>query len=296
MVPLMTQNSFGWGMVAHMMLSKAAAQAFPQDLPEFMRTPGAINEIEYLAPEPDRWRERSEPELSDMNAPDHFIDLERLELLGGPLPGKRYEFYKMAYDAQKAHPEQAKELSPDKIGTQPYQTIEVWERLKVAFRNYRQLSAAHKDTKPVEAAAIYYAGWLGHYVEDGSNPHHATEKHDGWVGPNPNGYSTAKGIHNKFERDFVVANVKPADFVPLIPKEAKLVADPFHDYVEYLKVSGSQVEKLYQIDKNHGFDGAGTAEGKQFVAECMARGATEFRDLVYTAWVRSADPVPPYKP
>ena len=43
---------------------------------------------------------------------------------------------------------------PEKIGLQPWETTEVWERLKAALREYRILSAAGQDTRPVEQAFI----------------------------------------------------------------------------------------------------------------------------------------------
>ncbi len=97
---------------------------------------------------------------------------------------------------------------PEKIGLQPWETDEVWERLKAAMREYRHLSAAGENTKPVEQAIIFYAGWLGHYVGDGSQPLHTTIQYNGWVGPNPNGYTTAHKIHWQFEGVFVAANLK----------------------------------------------------------------------------------------
>ncbi len=42
----------------------------------------------------------------------------------------------------------------------------------------------------MEAAIIFYAGWLGHYVGDGSQPLHVTVNYNGWTGPNPHGYTT----------------------------------------------------------------------------------------------------------
>ena len=56
------------------------------------------------------------------------------------------------------------------------------------------------------------------------------------------------------------------------------------------------MEKTYQIEKAGGFDGAGTPEAKSFTEERLAAGAIELRDLIATAWVRSADPVPAYQP
>ena len=80
---------------------------------------------------------------------------------------------------------------PDKIGLQPWEANEIWERLKAALREYRDESAAHQDTRFSEQAALFYAGWLGHYVGDGSQPLHTTDKYNGWVGANPNGYTTS---------------------------------------------------------------------------------------------------------
>jgi len=60
--------------------------------------------------------------------------------------------------------------------------MEVYGRLKAAFREYRKLKADHQPTAPVEQAIIFYAGWLGHYVADGAQPLHTTIKYNGWWG------------------------------------------------------------------------------------------------------------------
>ena len=69
-------------------------------MPAFLRSQAAIDEIEYLGPEPDRWRSPAEPELSAAQAPEHFIDLELAEALG-PLPHKRLDFEAKVYAAGK---------------------------------------------------------------------------------------------------------------------------------------------------------------------------------------------------
>ncbi len=55
------------------------------------------------------------------------------------------------------------------------------------------------------------------------------------------------------------------------------------------------MEKTYQIDKAGGFTGVGTPEGKVFADEQLAAGAIELRNMIYTAWVMSVEPLPPYK-
>ena len=289
-VPLVTARpSFGWGGDGHSIINRLAAANLPHDVPAFLRNSGALDAMAYLGPEPDRWRNNAEAELVAEQAPDHFIDLELADLVG-ILPRKRYDFIHDLEKVQVMHP--SIPLSPDKVGMQPWQVEEVYQRLKVGFREYRKLVAANQDTKPAELAIIYYAAWLGHYVGDGSQPLHTTVRYNGWTGPNPNGYTTEHHIHSQFESAFVTANVKSADVAPLVvAAQTNVLPDEWDDYMTYLRHTNSLVEKTYQIEKTGGFSGAGTADGKAFTEERLAAGAIELRDMIYTAWVRSADPV-----
>jgi hypothetical protein len=290
MVPvMMVQPSLAWGTDGHKMINRLAAANLPKDVPAFLRNGNALDTMEYLGPEPDRWRNKAEEDLVAAQAPEHFIDLEWADLVG-PLPKKRYDFIRALEKAQAAHPDIP--LTPEKVGLQPYVTEEVWERLKVGMREYRKLLAAGEDTKPAETAILYYAGWLGHYVADGSQPLHVTIQYNGWTGPNPNGYTTEHKIHSQFESTFVSANVKSSDVDPLVAAaQPKVLTDEWSDYMDYLRHTGSLVEKTYQLEKAGGFTGAGTPEAKAFTEERLAAGAIQLRDMIYTAWVRSADPV-----
>jgi hypothetical protein len=274
-----------WGNEGHRLINRLAATSLPEDVPAFLRTTLAANEIEYLGPEPDRWRSRAEPELSAAQAPEHFIDLELADALG-PLPRNRFEFEAKAYAAGQ---------TPDKIGLQPWEATEVWERLKAAMREYRSESAAHQDTRPVEAAILFYAGWLGHYVGDASQPLHVTVQYNGWTGPNPNGYTTAHQIHYQFEGPFVAANMHESDVRAKMTPVKAINGDMFDNYVAYLRHTATYVEKVYQLEKVGGFVGAGTAESRDFTEERLAAGASMLRDMIYKAWIDSAKPVPdPY--
>jgi hypothetical protein len=269
------------------MINKLAVSTLPADVPAFLRSDSAVSEIEYLGPEPDRWRSRGEPELSAAQAPEHFIDLEPADALG-PLPRNRLDFEAQVF----AHGER-----PEKIGLQPWETLEVWQRLKADLREYRRL-AADKSANPgdlhaAEQAAIFYAGWLGHYVGDGSQPLHTTVNYDGWATKdNPHGYTTAHGIHWKFEGPFVGANIALADVEKQMTAPQAISGDVFDSYVAYLRHSATLVDTVYSFDKAGAFDNAGTPESRAFTAERLAAGASELRDLIYTAWVDSAKPVP----
>jgi len=270
-----------WGNEGHRLINRLAAANLPADMPEFLRTKAAIEEIEYLGPEPDRWRSPAEPELVAAQAPEHFIDLEPADALG-PLPHHRLDFEAKVFAAGER---------PEKIGLQPWVTTEVWERLKAAMRQYRAMAANHEDTRPVEDAILFYAGWLGHYVGDGSQPLHTTIQYNGWTGPNPNGYTTAHRIHWQFEGPFVGANIHaPAVLAQMTPTKA-IDGDIFDAYVAYLRHTSTYVENVYQLEKAGGFDGEGTPESRAFTTERVAAGASMLRDMIYTAWVDSGVPV-----
>ncbi len=275
--------SWAWGSDGHHIINRLAASTLPSDVPAFLHSEAAVTEMEYLGPEPDRWRSRAEPELGNAQAPEHFLDMEPADALG-PLPRNRLDFEALAF----AHNQR-----PEKIGLQPWETNEVYQRLKAAFREYRRIAAAKQDTHPVEQAIIFYSGWLGHYVGDGSQPLHTTISYDGWALPeNPKGYSSAHGIHGKFESGFVAANITPADVQKRMTEPRAISGDVFDTYVAYLRHSASLVEAVYSFEKAGQFEKTGTEESRAFTAERIAAGASMLRDLIYTAWVESAKPVP----
>ncbi len=290
LVLLQSEFAGAWGNEGHVAINRVAAQKIPATMPRFLRS--AVGEIAYLGPEPDRWRSPSEFALKNAQEPDHFIDLERVEWLD-PLPPGRYEFYRRLYEKRAAsasgdHPD---DYLPERVGLQPYITMEVYGRLKAAFREYRQRVAAHQPTLAMQGAIIFYAGWLGHYVADGSQPLHTTIQYNGWVGPNPNGYTTEHKIHAQFETAYVAANITEKDFAGLV-KSPERLTDPFAAYVAYLKQSHGLVDDVYQLEKAGGFTGKGSPAAFDFTTHRLATGSQMLLNLWYTAWVESAVPVP----
>jgi hypothetical protein len=300
------QTAWAWGHDGHSMINRLAAENLPPDVPAFLRNGNALDVLGWLAPEPDRWREGARGEL--VGAPDHFIDMEWAELAevscaagtadcpasGTMLPTRRYDFIRALAATQPKNP--SLPLTPEKVGLLPWQTAEIFERLRVDFRQYRQMVAANQDVAPVETAILFDAGWLGHFAGDGSQPLHTTIQYNGWTGANPNGYTTEHKIHSLFESAYVAANIKASDLTPLVSAaQPQVIDDEWAQYMEYLKHTNGMVEKVYQLEKAGGFTGSGTPEAKTFTDERLAAGAIELRDLIYSAWVHSADPVEEYR-
>lgn len=306
---LTSTPAWGWGRDGHEMINKLAGEYLPADVPDFLHNPNGIDILQYLGPEPDRWRSRAEEELSATQAPDHFIDMEWADLAGTPciagipgcgtdglmLPKKRYDYIRALAAAQARHPELS--LQPDKVGMQPWQVEEVWERLKSDMRDYRRLTAVNGDLAPVETVILFEAGWLGHYVADGSQPLHTTVNYNGWVGAtNPNGYTRDHKIHSQFETVYVSANIKSTEVAPLVAAaKPEVIDDEWTQYLDYLHHTNTLVEPTYALEKAGGFTDAGTPTAKTFTQERLAAGAVELRNLIYSAWVHSADPVPEYR-
>lgn len=276
-----TANARFWGEAGHLMIGDVAATSVPAEMPQFFRNARA--QLAYLNPEPDRWRDSKEraldPALNDAQSIEHFIDLEVVP--GGALSAtNRYAFL----DSVHAHG--GKGSGP---GMLPYRILELTQNLRIDFRLWRAAtdSAIKRD---IEQRIINDAGILGHYVADGSNPHHVTVNHDGWASPdNPKGFSTAKGFHSRFEGQYVQTHITATDFQPLVPKAARTI-NPARDGIwDYLRNSLSRLDRLYELDKIEPF-GPNTvgAEHKQFTMERLAAGATMLRDLWWTAWVTSA--------
>ncbi len=283
-----------WGYEGHTMINRVAAQKIPAAMPKFMRE--SADRLAYLGPEPDRWRSSTEATLKYSQEPDHFIDFERIPADFGDLPKDRYYFMRRLFERRAiallsgVDKTKADELLPDKVGLQPYITLEIYGRLKVAFREYRRLQTEKKDTSGVEHNIVLYAGWLGHYVADGSQPLHTTVNYDGWVEANPNGYRTEKGIHWEFEGPYVGKSFADKDFSGLVGDPVQL-KDPFVDYQKYLRESFALVSKVYELDKVGGFKDSGTPEAREFTRQRLAAGSQMLLNLWYTAWMESAVPL-----
>ncbi len=278
---------FAWGEAGHRLTGEAAALELPPSAPAFLRN--ASRQLGYLNPEPDRWRNRAErtldPALDGATAPDHFIDMEMAppSVLAAALKAPdRYGYLDTLAAAG---------VKGVVMGLLPFRMLELSQQLREDFRQWR---VAPDSTKPwIEARIIDDAGILGHYVADGSNPAHTTIQYNGWTGPNPNGYATDKRFHSRFESAYVGANIKLADVVSKMDTTARLLPDLRAAIITYLHETNAQVEHLYKLDKAHPFDtNTSDVEDKAFTVDRLAAGAKMLRDVWWTAWITSGQPVP----
>jgi len=289
-----TFNAKGWGQRGHEISGRAAATKLPPATPKFLRK--AVDQLSYLNPEPDRWRDRVESNIDKAMdsalAPDHFLDME-LVPESATKAVNRYEFVAQLIKAGQ---------EPTKAGFLPLRILELFQRIRVEFRLWR----AEKDVNKrrwIEQRIINDAGILGHYVSDGANPHHTTIHYNGWVGDNPKGYTVYtqdRGIHFRFEEEYVGAKITLSDVLPLVSNDARVIDNPREEIWKYLRATNALVEQLYIMDKKEPFSATNNSpEHKKFVNERLAAGAQMLRDLWWTAWVTSdpaMNPAPTNRP
>jgi hypothetical protein len=270
-----------WGAEGHQMVGQAAAAALPADMPAFFRE--AAPQLGWLNPEPDRWRGTRDstsldPALDAAHSPDHYVDLELLPAGALAAPDR------WAY----ADSLRAAGVDPSRAGILTHRTLELTERLRVGFKQWRAETDSTKR-RWIEQRILNDAGVLGHYVADAANPHHTSIHHNGWVGTNPKGYTgTDSRFHSRFESQFVRTHVQPSDLAGRVTEPPRTLVPLRDSLLAYIHTSHGQLERLYDLDKLEPFgpETKGAAH-KAFAVERLTAGARMLRDVWWTAWVRS---------
>ncbi len=291
---LLSSSALARGTDGHRMISTVAVQSLPDEVPAFLRTPEAADEAGYLGPEADRERGAGQS-FDDEHGPAHFVDVnDDLTILGGPslknLPVSREK-----YDTEL----RAKGSDQYRAGYLPYSIQQGFELLSKDLAYWRVDVWGEKNGK-TEAERAWYAkdrvmrerivlhdlGIWSHFVGDGSQPMHASVHYNGWGKyPNPEGFTQAK-IHSPFESPYVHANITEKDISAVLPVYRDCKCAIWTRTADYLVGTQAEVVPLYRLEKQGAF-AKPTPEGKAFVAEQLARGAAELRDMIVDAWHHS---------
>ncbi|MFN3668767.1 MAG: S1/P1 Nuclease [Brevundimonas sp.] len=289
-----------WGNTGHRLIGVAAARGLPEEMPAFLRTPAAAAEIGELSREPDRTKGGGQPHDRERDTA-HFVDMRddgRIMTEQG-LSIDALPRLKSEYDAALL----AAGIEVDDAGWLPYAIMDGYQQLVRDFATWRVLYAAEgRETDPGkrawyredrlrrEALILRDMGYLGHYVGDGSQPHHTTIHYNGWNRdtPNPEGYTTSRQTHGAFEGAFTGRAAR------LDAVEAAMAAPALDGFdlrtrvPAYLKATLAEVTPFYALEKAGGF-GDSDPRGAAFVTARLAAGASELRDLFVLAWRDSAD-------
>jgi hypothetical protein len=269
-----------WGAEGHHIVTRAAVSHLPAEMPAFFRSAG--NQLDYLGPEPDRWRSRELKEMDDAWEFDHYIDLENVPE-GALESSDRYEFIAALYAAGIDRPQQF-------VGFLPWRILEMYQRLLTEFAIWRNLEGDSR--RPfVEARVLNDAGILGHYAADAAQPHHTTIHFNGWAegAANPRGFTTARDFHARFESAFVESHVTFQDVNVLMGDRPMTIASPRESIWAHIRESNAAVERMYELEMEHGFDPETSPDPAvtDFVVHRLLAGAEMLRGLWWSAWTES---------
>lgn len=282
------KTAVAWDEDGHAIVTLLAHDKLPADMPDWIRTPKVRARLVYLSAEPDRWRGQHNVHLDHINKPDHYLDVESLSDFGlslKTLPLLRREFTDHLAVHRAEHPKNeykgyGKGRDSDYVsavpGLLPYEIAELqwtiaasWTQLKTYEEHADRVSPAMIEN--AKENIVYHMGILSHFVGDGSQPLHLTHHHNGWVGENPNGYTTDKGFHSFIDDGVLTLHRISYDDLIDRAKPARDVSTDnyWRDINAYLQETNDRVEALYALEKGGDLR---KARGKQFIESQLIEG------------------------
>jgi hypothetical protein len=298
-----------WYEPGHRIINQLALDSLPPEFPAWVREPATTERIVFLSQEPDRWRRSRELLLQHYNAPDHSIDLEQITAAGidlSTLTPFRYQFVAEFALGRAAHPERFPAIDPAKDrdhtlewpGFLPWAIAEYYAKLQSQFsylKTYERYGTPDEIAN-ARANVVYVMGVMGHFVGDGSQPLHTTVNKSGWVGPNPDHYTT-KDFHALVDGGFIAkAGITVGELAPQVVAARSLDLAPrpdgrdpaFVDVVDYLQATRRTVEPLYRLLQDHKLDAPDSPEGRAFFSERLLAAGEMLGSLWLTAWQQAA--------
>lgn len=289
-------NAFAWGASGHEWVSGLAVENLPQEIPSFLRTRRAVDQIALLGRELDRSRSAGRAHDAERD-PGHFIDLADDGAVMGIVPLSRLPATREEYDTLM----RAGGQTQYKGGYLPYAIIDGWQQIVKDFAYWRADRVAARNARSATDRAWFGAdlrlremltlrdiGVWSHYVGDASQPMHVSVHYNGWDRfPDPMSYPHGSGVHAFFEGVFVRAHVhREAVAAGMAPFQACACGIEQRTQT-YLSASLAQVEPLYSLVSAGAFAQA-TPEGVAFATQRLAAGAAQTRDMIVEAWRASA--------
>jgi len=303
---LVAGSARAWDGAGHRMITRVALRGLDESMPAWLKDDTSIIAIADQSQTPDRWRSISAqrvPQLKHLNDPDHYLDVEDLEAMGMTLrsmPILRHEFVKAVIAARAKADFAGEPIDPKKDmaktgeypGLLPIATLETYGKIVSAFKVVRSLEALKQSGREtqIDAAkwnARIHIGQLSHYVGDTTQPLHTTKHHHGWVGDNPNGYTTEYKFHAYIDGDIHrLHSLSDQDIAPKCDFTRTIAADDLWEQTsQHIERSFREVEPLYKLKKSGQLE---QAAGKVFIIARLADASSQLSAMIETAWLEAA--------
>lgn len=290
-----------WDAKGHRLITMLALDHLKEGLPSFVREESFRATVGENAVEPDRWRAVRMGQIMNLNNPDHYLDIEDLEPHGlslDTLPPLRYEYAAAIAIAREKAGENFKgrPINPSRDfaktdrwpGFAPYSIAENYGKLVASFKTWRMLEKLNDPRRAhqvdaCKASISVIMGVLSHYVGDVAQPLHTTMHHHGWLGENPENYTTDYGIHAYI--DGKILDVHKLTYASLkdsaMPARELDANDPWKAIIEHLKRSHEQVEPIYKMKKSGDLE---RDAGKTLISDRLVDGGAMLAALYNAAW------------
>jgi hypothetical protein len=217
-VACLPSPAFAWGTAVHRAIMRRAIELLPPELKPFFAE--RRDEMIARAIDPDMWRT-----LDNNEDPNHFVNFGAPEL--GPFP---YNAYPREYGAAL---QKFGAFSLARLGRLPFREAEVFGELQRAFEGVGKGNGVAVNNAYMLAAAA------AHYVQDASQPLHASNNYDGQL-------TDQRGVHSRFEADLFERFASRLTLTPAAPKAFASARD---FAFELLLASNQQVDALLRADK-----------------------------------------------
>lgn len=316
-------QALAWGHTGHVIVSTVAMQNLPAEVPAFLRTASAAQQVGQLGPEPDVSKGTGVPTTGTYpnqrtmftvhdgeRDAGHYIDIdennkvEGLNVILSATPNAISPSGRRDFDsAMRAGGGTGNFPNTQYDGYLPYNMIDQWQQVRKDFaliraftkaiqtattaadRSYFQYQLQNRQTLTLRDIGVW-----SHFVGDASQPMHVSIHFNGWGNyPNPNNYTQAP-IHAPFEGSFVKAFLTPALVQAKVAAYTDCGCTIEQRVLQYIGQTLTQVGPVYDVEKlSPGFAGYNAAQ-VDFAAARLAAASTEIRDEIVDAW-RSSDTV-----
>ncbi len=284
-----------WDKAGHEIVTELAWQSLPESMPDWLRDPDVGKQLAYLSTESDRWRGQHHPCLDHINNLNHYLDIEHLtpyDLTLNTIPRFRREFLDHLAITRHEHPDRFEKYDRkrDKAYTRktpgllPYRIVELQWKLSASWTTLKTYEL-HRDLvtddmmRYAKGTIIHTMGILSHYIADAAQPLHTTQHFNGWVGENPNRYTTSRKFHRFIDGGVIELHaITTATLTSKRRKPRKVPqADTWPAILQHIQTANDLVEPLYKLEKSGELR---EATGKAFIEDRLLDAA----DMLAAIW------------
>jgi len=219
-VVLLPSPAFAWGFAAHRLIMRRAIEMLPPEIKPFF-----VEHREALVTrviDPDMWRT-----IGWDDDPNHFLNL------GTPEFGVPPNFTALPRDYTAALQKFGQAVL-ERHGKLPWREAEMFGALQRAFTDLG-------DANPFAVERILvFAGATSHYIQDATQPLHASVNYDGVA-------TDQRGVHSRFEAALIE---RFESKLTITPGALKAVPSPKDLAFDTLLASFQKVDALLKADKD----------------------------------------------